>query len=184
MLMTAWFVKVMSPPRNIGVAVEWVLVQRERWLCGGRSRAAGLGSGEHAPLGSLSPCSPGAGMRISASLALDLCTSLPVAALEYSAQPPTPESALLVIRWQVTWNGQSRTSGRDVTRHTNELQHHSLEKTTRKADFLFATLKQKFSVTSQKFQPLCRLFSPLGTCSLSAAERVPLCNRRQLHSAF
>ena len=58
--------------------------------------------------------------------------------------------------------------GREVTRHTNELQHPLLEKKTiKKSRFPVYRSKEEAFCNFRNFRPWCLLFSALGTCSLS-----------------
>ena len=75
-------------------------------------------------LGSLSPGSPGAEMRISDSLTLDLCRCC--TRVFGSASHPSISSPGHPVTGDMEQAVQGL--GREVTRHTNELQHPLLEK--------------------------------------------------------
>lgn len=139
------------------------------WFCRGSSRAGGWGSGGRGWLGSLSPCSPGAEMRISDSLTLDLCRCC--SRVFGSAVHPSISSPGHPVTGDMEQAVQGL--GREVTRHTNELQHPSLEKKkkSKKADFLFAALKRKLSITSEISGPNACSSLPEEPAALALAER-------------
>lgn len=159
MLITAWFVKVRVTSQKhqsacgVGAGTKCRQELSERsppgWFVeDAASRTAGWCSGERGRLRSLSPGSPGAEMRISDSLTLDLCHCC--TRVFGSASHPSISSP----GHPVTGDREQAVQGlgREVTRHTNELQHPLLEKKkkqSKKADFLFAALKRKLSVTSE-----------------------------------
>ena len=136
-----------------------------RLVCRGCSRAAGWGSGERGLLGSLSPGSPGAEMRISDSLTLDLCRCC--TRVFGSASHPSISSPGHPVTGDMEQAVQGL--GREVTRHTNDLQHPLLEKkkTMKKSRFTVCRSEEEAFCNLRNFRPWCLLFSALGTCSLS-----------------
>ena len=175
MLITAWFVRVRvtsqkhQSARGVGAGTKCRQELAEQgppgWFCRGSSRAGGWGSGGHGWLGSLSPCLPGAEMRISDSLTLDLCRCC--SRVFGSAVHPSISSPGHPVTGVMEQAVQGL--GREVTRHTNELQHPSLEKKKKieKSRFPVRCSKEEAFYNLRNFRPRCLLFSPLGTCSLS-----------------
>lgn len=156
MLITAWFVRVRVTSQKhqgacgagAGMKCRQELAEQgpPGWFCRGCSGAAVWGSGGRGRLGSLSPCSPGAEMRISDSLTLDLCHCCS-RSIQLSRPPQHQLSWSSSNRWYGT--GSPRFRQRDYQAHKWTSTSLTWKKKSKKADFLFAALKRKLSVTSE-----------------------------------
>lgn len=180
MLITAWFCKSQVPPRNIRVPVEAGAGEVQAglaeqgppgWFCRGCSGAAGWGSGDVAGWGSLSPSSPGAEMRgFLTHLLLDLCHCCS-RSIRLSRPPQHQLSWLSSNRWSLRQSSpRFRQRNYQVHKMNFNIPHlKTKKKKSKKADFLFAALKEAFCNLRNSGPGL--LFSHAKTCSFSPGWR-------------